>query len=334
MRVAPDEISYILPNAWKDIQGHRTGGKPSIPKDGRYYNTAFDGVPSIIEADDEAHTRHRRLLSHAFSDRMLRSQEDMLRGWVDKLISKIREFDGKPIDVVSWFNFCTFDIIGDLTMSQPFGCLDSGGYHPWVAAIFDSIKIGTFFMITHYYSAFKLFLGFVVPKEMIKHRDMHLKFILESVQNRLQNKNYQVDFMEQMLKHNSDVDEGGISRAEIHSNTHTLILAGSETTATTLSGAMYRLSTNPDKWDKLSSEIRMAFKDQSEIKLDALIRLPYLQAIIEECLRVYPPVSSGLPRVVPKGGVTICGDFIPEGVRIPRRGSSLNFRWTNRTFLS
>jgi cytochrome P450 len=44
--------------------------------------------------------------------------------------------------------------------------------------------------------------------------------------------------------------------------------------------------------------------------------MPYLNACINEGLRMYPPVPTGLPRTVPEGGAAICGSWVPQGVRV------------------
>lgn len=64
MRTRPNELSFIGESAWKDIYMHRQGHK-QMSKAGR----PTGGVPSILNAGDEAHARQRRLLSHAFSER-------------------------------------------------------------------------------------------------------------------------------------------------------------------------------------------------------------------------------------------------------------------------
>lgn len=54
--------------------------------------------------------------------------------------------------------------------------------------------------------------------------------------------------------------------------------------------------------------------------------MPYLAAVIEETLRLYPPVAAGLRRIVPKGGATIDEYFVPENVslfRLPFDGIKL-----------
>lgn len=70
----------------------------------------------------------------------------------------------------------------------------------------------------------------------------------------------------------------------------TLIVAGYETSAGTLNWAWYLLSTRPDEADKLRAESQPIFKDSSIISYEAISSMHYTQAILEETLRLYPPV--------------------------------------------
>lgn len=81
-----------------------------------------------------------------------------------------------------------------------------------------------------------------------------------------------------------------------------------------LSGCTFLLLTNPDKLAKLTEEVRSAFQSEDEISIQSASQLPYLMACLEESLRRYPPVPIGLPRVVPRGGKTFLGQYVPEGV--------------------
>lgn len=65
---------------------------------------------------------------------------------------------------------------------------------------------------------------------------------------------------------------------------------------------------------QLSEEIRSCFPGDNEITMQSTAKLPYLSAVIEESLRLYPPVAAGLRRIVPKGGAIIDGHFVPENV--------------------
>ena len=98
-------------------------------------------------------------------------------------------------------------------------------------------------------------------------------------------------------------------------NASILTIAGSETTATLLSGAVYLLPQNPDALAKLTHEVRSAFKDDSEITLTSVGGLTYMLACLNECLRMYPPVPGSLPRAAPKGA-TVAGHVIPEGTQV------------------
>jgi cytochrome P450 len=91
-------------------------------------------------------------------------------------------------------------------------------------------------------------------------------------------------------------------------------VAGSETTATLLCGLTNHLLRNPDILARVQKEVRGAVTKQEDLVIANLINLPYMNACIEEGLRIFPPVPVGLLRVVPQGGSDIDGHMIPEGV--------------------
>jgi cytochrome P450 len=98
-----------------------------------------------------------------------------------------------------------------------------------------------------------------------------------------------------------------------HSNS--LIIAGSETTATVLSALTYYLCRTPQVYDRLKEVVRSRYKRSDEIT-SLTATFPYLTAVIHEALRIFPPIPFGMPRIVPPGGDTVDGMFIPGGVRI------------------
>lgn len=65
---------------------------------------------------------------------------------------------------------------------------------------------------------------------------------------------------------------------------------------------------------KLRDEIRGAFETNEDITIVATARLPYLTAIISEGLRLCPPTPTMLPRLVPRDGAMVCGNWLPGGV--------------------
>lgn len=107
-----------------------------------------------------------------------------------------------------------------------------------------------------------------------------------------------------------------MSLGEIESTFAIIIVAGSETTATSLCGTLNHLikPENKDALEKLVCEIRGTFMREQDITIEATKHLNYLEAIINEGLRICNPVPGGLPRVLPKGGDTYAGSFVPKKV--------------------
>ena len=278
------------------------------------YIDPINGVHSLLTADDENHTRMRRILAFAFSEKALREQEPILRDYVDLLIRKLREESqgGKLVDIVNWYNYTTFDIIGDLCFGESFHNLDNKGEHPWISGVLKAVKIG----MLHAQIRVIPPLGYIVKRAM----PMFLKgarsrifgFTQERVNKRLKQETERPDFMTYVLK--SDGTEKGLSRPEIDSNFLMLTNAGSETTATTLSACTYYLLRNPHVLRRLKEEIRGSFESEKDITVAAVNKLPYLIAVLTETLRIHAPAPIAFPRFVNPGGATINGRWVPGGV--------------------
>lgn len=125
------------------------------------------------------------------------------------------------------------------------------------------------------------------------------------------------------------------SKEEVGAEAGLLIVAGSDTAAVTLSGIFYYLTRkeNQKAYDELCREVRSTFKDAGEIRLRVseegkegkLGGCKYLKAVIEESLRMCPPISSDLPRITLKGGAEIDGIFVPGDVEVGVNVWSLHF---------
>ncbi|KAK1140603.1 hypothetical protein N8T08_010240 [Aspergillus melleus] len=309
VRIGPNMLVYRNAQAWKDIFGHRKSGDGSFHKDQNFYPPTPSG-PMLLAADDANHSRQRRLLAHAFSDRALREQEPILQSYVDLLVLQLNNSvaSNETVDLTKWFNYITFDIIGDLAFGEPFGCLKNKGYHSWVTSVFQNVKGGALVRPFRTMLPSSL-LSILIPAKLLKMRQKHHHLSREKVQERLSRQTTRPDFWTYVLRHN---DEKGMTVKEMEANADLLIIAGSETTASLLSGCVYYLLKNPAVYQKLLDEIRGAFEKYEEINLIAIGKLSYIHAVLEESLRMYPPVPAILPRRVPAGGALINGEFVPE----------------------
>lgn len=216
---------------------------------------------------------------HAFSESSLRSQESIIKGYIDLLMQRLHEnIDSgtNAVDMVAWYNFTTFDIIGDLAFGEPFDCLKNSVYHQWVSIIFSSLKYGAYANVSRRLPGSKYILPYITPRHVLSQRSAHLALTKEKVQRRIGRSNERPDFFGNILKHQST--EKGFSIPEMITNGSTFIIAGSETTATVLSGVTYLLLRNPRVLVKLQDEIRSEFTKEEEITLESCNKLEYCPA--------------------------------------------------------
>ena len=102
------------------------------------------------------------------------------------------------------------------------------------------------------------------------------------------------------------------------SSTVANMFAGSDTTAISLRSIFYHLLKSPQTLSRLLEELASAesegvFEDDRLVRWDESQKLPYLSAVIKEGLRVHPAAGLPLERIVPKGGIELCGEYIPAG---------------------
>lgn len=321
VRLSPNELSFNTVQAWEDIYGLRKG-RPNLAKDPIHVGSVdpVPGVSTISMADNETHARQRRALSHGFSQQALWGQEDIVQSFVTKLMSNLQGFadQKQSFNIVDWFNFMTFDVIGELAFGESFGCLDRGDFHFWITLIFRAVQAGAIETATRRIatpgSPLQQYLMKWIPNEMRTQRKDHLAYSREKVLKRLADtKSEQKDFIYYIVRQSKRID---LSQDEIIVNGALFIVAGSETTAMTLSALTNFMIAHPDKLAKLQEEVRGAFSREEDITVEKATNLQYLNACIEETLRMLPPAPIGFLRSVPVGGDTIDGQFLPGGTTV------------------
>ena len=316
VRIAPNELSFISgETAWQDIYGLRVNkkNKGAYLKDPMFFPLPPNGVNSIIGANEADHARQRRLVAHAFTEKALRQQEPILQFYVDLLVQRMHErIQGEAhgkVDMVRWYNYTTFDIIAELTFGESFHCLRDSDYHPWVPMAFQTMKSFGLISIKRHFPIWARIAGLFETQAALNFRREFFAFVDAKVAKRLSMETVRPDFMTFIMRHQ---DEKGMTLKEIESTLNSFMIAGSETSATSLSGTTLLLIKNPDKMKRLVEEIRTTFKSPNQITMEGVSKLPYLAAVISESLRLYPPVPTGFSRVVPEGGDVISGHWVPE----------------------
>jgi hypothetical protein len=96
-----------------------------------------------------------------------------------------------------WYNFVTFDIIGDMCFGESFGQLESGDYHTWLSNLFGAIKSARFIVIAIIYQPLLtiLFALMSVFPFLAKSRIEHEQFCAQKTKKRLETETDRKDFM-------------------------------------------------------------------------------------------------------------------------------------------
>lgn len=321
VRVAPDELSYLAPEAWKDIYGNR-----NIPKNAVWAGQEEQEHPvSIVSTNEETHLRNRRALTGAFTEHAISEHASLLEGLIGLMITRFKEQatsgQGKAVvDLVDWTNFLTFDISGLLSYGESFSSVENGRAHPWVE-ISCSFGKGIALMASiNFFSPLNKVLKYAMPKSIMKKMEYHKQIAHEKFLQRLsmeeekEKKGEQKqDYVGSIMAYNAEKGEIKIPKDEIEANMTLLIFAGSETTSTALAAILTQLVRTPAKLEKLQAEVRGAFREEGEIGIGSVARLEYLNAVIQEGIRMGPPASIALPRLTVREEIVV-GRPVPRGV--------------------
>lgn len=319
VRIGPNEISFTCAEAWKEIYGMRRDQGGEMPKS-TVIDTPLTGIRSILTIEDTAqHAYLRRMIGPAFTDRAVKEQESLVQKQIDLLMQRLRaQADGStPIDMCKWITFTVFDVIGDLAWGESFHCLETSKYHTWLTSIMANIQIIACISVSlrFPYIPVALLVLMASPKTILISRE-HIRSVKDKVCKRLARATdaTRPDFMSHISK-KTEANEG-LSLLEMQTMSHVFVIAGSETSATALSGAVYHLLRFPQKLRRLQDELRTLFTRDDQITYEAVGKLPYLAAVVQETLRIYPPVPGLLQRIVPREGTLIAGQYIPGGTLV------------------
>ncbi|KAI0837750.1 cytochrome P450 [Hypoxylon sp. FL0890] len=348
VRIAPDELSFIVDEAWNDIYCGGNANK-GFPKHFAYRNAQT--FESLFDAPDDNHTRLRRLLkTDFFSMRAARRQERVVLDYTSRLISQLRENHCRvqhskdeegtekifpPADLRQWYNFATFDIIGRVTLSEDFGCLDGKAYHPWIIMVLTHFKLSALLMCLRFYPPLPSILSYIAPVRLLRLQHKFLALVREKVGRRclrtldpgeedfitaaLKQRHHgrEFDNFAESSSDDRDANVAPLSQLEIEANSTLLLLAGSETMATSLLSATHLLCENPTAMRRLVTEVRTVASTESDIDFaNTTAKMPYLNAVLRETHRLCPPLANGPSRMVGKQGAIIAGWAVPPGTAV------------------
>lgn len=244
-------------------------------------------------------------------------------------------------DCLPWFNYLAFDVIGDLAFGSPFGMIRAAKDSAPVAksqdkaiASYGSEKVDAIEVI--HIPAVKILndrgeysasMGVLPPwcRPLLKTLHPWYRKGNKAVQNlagiaiaavskRLAMPTDRDDLLSK-LQEGKDDEGRPMGRQELTAEALTQLIAGSDTTSNSSCAITYHLAYNPHVQAKLQKELDEALgnEDDPVASYEQVKHLSYLQAVINESLRVHSTSALGLPRIVPEGGLHVAGKFFPQG---------------------
>ncbi|KAL4792674.1 cytochrome P450 [Aspergillus venezuelensis] len=327
-RVAPRILVTSSPDVWMHVNNN-----PTYKRSDWYYNAARfeyrrDNVFS--QTDNAKHDLRRKQMGPGYSGRENLQLEPAIDERVEALIKLVRSYVSTdrqivPMDLASKIQYLTLDVISSVGLGQTFGMLDRDeDVDEYLKSSEDSLAVGNVALgLGFSWLRQAPFIGqFIAPSPTDNNGSGKMmatcfRLVDERAAKSTEDRS---DMLASFIRH-------GLTGDELRSEALEQIVAGSDTTAGAIRGTLLHLMTNPRVYLKLQDEIDNAIASglapatgKGLISTAETRQLPYLQAVIREALRVWPPVANIFPRDVPAGGDTVVVDgksvFLPSGVCI------------------
>lgn len=325
VRIAPNHVSILDPEAMNEIYGHGAG----MIKD-----TWYDGVAGEFRNMNDVrvkseHQAKRKMLAHVFAQRTIANLEPVVSDTIATLVTEMDRYaaTGEMINMRRYVNYFTIDLFAHLLYGRSLGCLERGDdmvdaetrdgkvyKASFVKSIHSSTTVNTILgMEAGLLPLTRLLLSWHPYKKAGADYD---NIISHNTKRRLKESGGKLEDIFSKLLVNNKGEKLNLSQGEILAECGVMMNGGSEPTTAALTNMVYLIYKHSQVLKKLRAEIDRVAIGGRIPGYDAVANLPYLRACIEESLRVRPASSMGLPRIVPKGGRTIAGKFVDEGVTV------------------
>jgi cytochrome P450 len=283
-----------------------------FPKASQYEPFDFYGENIFSTRNNALHKQLKKLIAPAYSQTAITNLEPLIHETgVNRLVKLLYRYaeTGEPIDLLYAFQLMAFDVIGEIGFGRKFGMLDEGKEHPVVKWLEDIGNLGVMKLFFSQFLAPKIF------RRLKRSEDALIEFAREAIEiRRSQGNGARVDTLQRLLEAVDPETGARLSDKQLISEAILQLIAGTDTTAVTLTWIMYRLQQNPECLERLRKEVLEAVPDLDQPVTHAAIHdLSYLDAVINETQRLHPIVSAAFDRAVPDEGVELGGYFLPKG---------------------
>lgn len=291
--------------------------------------------------DPSQHAQRRRLFARAFSYTSISTHwETVIREKVSLAVERMKEtateggrdqsLVGKNdpnakissgADILKWWTLMATDVIAHLAFGESFQMLELGQQTAYIDALqnanLSSVLRSEAPLVWHiaYWIPFGKLHAITQSEEVV------LDYGTKAINNMRREGGGLKNLFGQM-EAAAEKDDGQITDDDIKNEAGNLIIAGSDTTAVTLSYLVWAVLKQPALQRELEAEVS-ALSDA--LRLEELIQdMPLLNSVIEETLRLYGAAPGALPRSVPKEGAVFAGHRIPGGVEVSTQAYTIH----------
>lgn len=334
VRLSPNEVSVADPTGFQHIHRINSGFNKT-----QWYQDAvlFPRQTIFTMNEPKQHAERRRLLSRAFSKSYLRQHcEATVKQIIERAVAQIacRGHDG-PVDILQWWTFMATDVSAKLNFGESFNMVDYGQVCSCYLVLESLLKETT--KVNHYIQVLQSALqGGGIGAEMPLVRIIGSFIPLTACQNLFRAGPFLIQYAKEALakaKKSSDVpslfqgiieeakSNRGLDELDMQLEATGLIVAGSDTTAVTLTYLVWAVLNKPELLKQIQDEVGTLREGYTDNDVEGL---PIVNAVIEETLRLYGAAPGALPRYVPPGGVELGGYYFPEKVTLTTQAYTLH----------
>ncbi|EMC93926.1 hypothetical protein BAUCODRAFT_150161 [Baudoinia panamericana UAMH 10762] len=305
VRIGSNDLSIIDPEAMELTYGNHS----KVTKSSWYDNDA--PLTSMHTSRSKAlHDKRRKVWAPAFSDKALREYEAKIEAVNDRVVQRIGEFKGAPVNVTKWFNLYSFDVMGQLGFGKDYHMVEKGEKHWALELLSEGMQPLALLLPTWLFRASTAVPGLAAGYSKF------VQFCVDETSWRVENasekdKEGSVDIMTSILKAYQGVKQPQ-KDSMLQADARLIIVAGSDTTAAALTYLFYHLAKDRKQVQKLRDELKPLTRGDWSDK--DIRHAQHLNGAINEALRLHPPVPSGVSRLTPKEGMMVGDTCVPGNV--------------------
>ncbi|KAI0687966.1 high nitrogen upregulated cytochrome P450 monooxygenase 2 [Cerioporus squamosus] len=307
VRIGPNELSIRDASLINPLLG--ASGVPKGPHFIGRMLTATS-LPMVGIQDTDTHLRRRKNWQRGMSPAAIKEHEHSIQRRARQLLSRPQEQKGEVV-IGNWINYLTYDFTLDMAFGGGSELLEAGHDEGNVWALLDDgMFIATFFGHVPW-------LGVYIGKIPAATGNLNilLNRCIECTVARVKKGSEMKDLFH-YLNQEDLPDAQPVPMQQLVDDGALAIIAGADTTSSALTSLVYCLLTHPEVYERLQAEIdRIYPPGEDALSTEHHRDMPYLAAVINEVLRMYPPVPGGSQRQVPPNGqaVRVGALLLPPG---------------------